>query len=225
MAVNKNGKKKPDVFSGVSDLVDDLTKKVSGIRDFASITTKVAKEAINRSPEQMERMGQAGKSLKDVREVLGLTIDDVTSALNLKDDELIDNVEQGKASLPFEVLLRLASLYARNDPFPFIMKYARTYSPTIWEFLKKLGLEGLTLKYERERQFINIYKSRDEVRTLNDEGFAKVLEFTRQAFDMAVHFAAQHPPPPEPPAQKKKVVKKKASGKRSRDDSADDEAE
>ena len=39
--------------------------------------------------------------------------------------------------------------------------------------------------------FINIYRSRDDARTLSDESFEKVLAYTKSAFDMALHFVAE----------------------------------
>jgi hypothetical protein len=80
---------------------------------------------------------------------------------------------------------------ARNDPIPFILKYSRTYSPDTWKLLHDWGAGRLPLQYQREREFINIYRSQDQARQLSDEGFNKVLEFTRQAFNMSLHFASE----------------------------------
>ena len=143
------------------------------------------------SPEQMERMGGAGTALKDARDVAGLTLAELSSAIGLKDAELLETVEQGKSGLPFETLLRLASFYSRNDPIPFIMKYARTYSPGIWEVMENMGLDKLTLEAERELQFINIYRSKDAARKLSDDGYEHVRAFTQTAFEMALHFVAE----------------------------------
>ncbi len=49
----------------------------------------------------------------------------------------------------------------------------------------------MPLHFERERRFINIYRSHDGARKLTDEGFARVLDLTRSAFEMALHFAAE----------------------------------
>jgi transcriptional regulator with XRE-family HTH domain len=136
-------------------------------------------------------MGSAGTALKDAREVAGVTLTELSSAIDLKSPDLLDAVEEGKAGLPFEMLLRLASFYARNDPIPFVMKYARTYSPGIWDVMETLGLDKLTLEAEREIQFLNIYRSHDAARQLSDEGFERVREFTQRAFEMALHFVAE----------------------------------
>ena len=136
-------------------------------------------------------MGKAGTTLKDAREVAGLALAELSSAIDLKKPDLLEAVEDGKAGLPFEILLRLASFYARNDPIPFVMKYARTYSPGIWDVMETLGLDKLTLEAERELQFLNIYRSHDSARQLSDEGFERVREFTQRAFEMALHFVAE----------------------------------
>ncbi len=143
------------------------------------------------SPEQLELMGRAGTALKDARAVAGLTLTELSSAIDLKNPDLLKTVEDGKAALPFEILLRLSSFYARNDPIPFVMKYARTYSPGIWDVMETLGLDKLTLEAEREIQFLNIYRSHDAARQLSDEGFERVREFTQRAFEMALHFVAE----------------------------------
>ncbi|HSP01110.1 MAG TPA: hypothetical protein VLN90_06565, partial [Thioalkalivibrio sp.] len=92
------------------------------------------------------------------------------------------------ATLSFELILRLAALVARNDPIPFILRTTRNYNPEVWRTLNDWGIGRLPLQFERERQFINIFRSHDDARNLSDEGFQKVLEFTRQSFEMSLHF-------------------------------------
>jgi hypothetical protein len=187
-----------------SSILDDLMESpigtlLGGVVGLSGQAVKVVSEKtwdqalkfLKYTPEQMELMGKAGTSLKDARNVAGLTLSELSSAVDLENPDLLRAVEEGKAGLPFEILLRLASFYARNDPIPFIMKFARTYNPGIWEVMKTLGLDKLTLEAERELQFLNIYRSHDEARQLSDEGFERVSEFTRQAFEMALHFVAE----------------------------------
>lgn len=196
--------RKPQEVEDNSTFLDDLLDTqigslLGGLKEFSEQAVKMASvkawdQAVNflrYSPEQMELMGKAGTSLKDVREVAGLTISELSSAIDLENPDLLKAVEEGKAGLPFEMLLRLASFYARNDPVPFIMKYARTYSPGIWNVMKTFGLDKLTLEAEREIQFLNIYRSHDSARQLSDEGFERVREFTQRAFEMALHFVAE----------------------------------
>jgi hypothetical protein len=115
----------------------------------------------------------------------------VSNAVNLSDESFLTAVENGTATLSFELILRLAALLARHDPIPFIIKFIRTYNPGVWGVLEDWGLEKFPLQFERERQFINIYRGHDEARKLSDEGFLRVLEFTRSAFEMALHFVAE----------------------------------
>lgn len=157
--------------------------------------TKSAGASLSRTliptQERIKMMQDAGAYVKDVRELTGMTINDLSDAMDLKDQSLIAAVENGTATLSFELILRLASLLARHDPLPFVMKLARTYNPELWSLLEDWGIGRLPLHFERERKFINIYRSQDQVRKLSDEGFDKVLKLTQSAFDMALHFVAE----------------------------------
>jgi len=154
-------------------------------------------EALFSSPERLKMMQEAGAYLRDLREVAGLTRKDVSKAVNLSDESFLTAVENGSATLSFELILRLAALLARHDPIPFIIKFIRTYNPGVWGVLEDWGLEKFPLQFERERQFINIYRSHDGARELSDEGFLRVLDFTRSAFEMALHFVAEEDKPEE----------------------------
>ena len=142
-------------------------------------------------PERLELMRQTGLYLRDLRQVAGLTIDEVGTAVDLKDESVLKAVESGTATLSFELILRLASLLARHDPVPFVIRVTRTYNPDLWRMLKAWGIDRLPLQYERERRFINIYRRHDAARKLSDAGYDQILEFTRSAFEMALHFVAE----------------------------------
>ena len=180
------------------DTLSNLIGKVSGVTSSAisfakktgGASYKVGK-AIVQSQDQLKLMVAAGQSLKDLREVAGLTVNELNDTLNLKDKTILEAVENGTATLSFELILRLAALLARNDPVPFILKYSRAYAPDTWKILNDWGAGRLPLHYERERQFINIYRSQDDARKLSDEGYAKVLEFTKQAFNLSLHFVSE----------------------------------
>ncbi|MFT6908078.1 MAG: transcriptional regulator with XRE-family HTH domain [Oleiphilaceae bacterium] len=180
--------------NNLSSLFDRFSDATSSAFKFAKKTGgtsyKVGK-ALIQSQDQLKLMLNAGQSLKDLREVAGLTATELSEAINLKDKSIIEAVENGTATLSFELILRLAALLARNDPIPFILKYSRTYSPETWRILNDWGVGKLPLHYERERQFINIYRSQDKARELSDEGFNRVLEFTRQAFNLSLHFIGE----------------------------------
>ena len=148
-------------------------------------------KALFLKPEQAEMMKEAGNTLKDLREVAGLTRTELGAALDLTDRSLIAAVENGTAILSFDLIMRLAAVLARHDPVPVILKFTRTYNPDLWQILEDWGLGRLSLHYERERRFINIYRRHDAARKLSDEGFEKILDYSRAAFEMALHFVAE----------------------------------
>ena len=154
------------------------------------ISLRVGRALIN-SQDQLRAMLTAGQSLKDIREVAGLTLSEMSEALNLRDKSVLEAIENGTATLSFELILRLAALIARNDPIPFIMRTTRNYNPEVWQLLNDWGVARLPLQFEREREFINIFRRHDDARTLSDEGFQKVLEFTRHSFEMSLHFVEE----------------------------------
>ncbi len=173
------------------DRLSDLTNSALRLAKKTTGTSLKVGKALIRSQDQLKLMVNAGESLRDLREVAGLTISELSDALNLKDKTLLEAVENGTATLSFELILRLAALLARNDPIPFILKFTRTYNPEIWGMLNDWGLGRIPLHFERERKFMNIYRSHDAARKLSDEGFEKVLEFTRKAFELSLHFIAE----------------------------------
>jgi len=134
---------------------------------------------------------KAGETLRELRELAGLTRDELAAALELSDESLLKAVENGTATLSFELILRLSAILARHDPIPFIARFTRTYSPEVWSVLEDWGVGRLPLHFEREREFINIYRRHDAARQLSDEGFIRVLDFTRAAFEMSLHFTAE----------------------------------
>jgi transcriptional regulator with XRE-family HTH domain len=138
-----------------------------------------------------EVMRRGGATLRELREVAGLTLDELGEAIDLDDHTLLEAVENGTALLSFELTLRLAGLLARHDPLPFIMRFTRTYNPELWQMLEAWGVGRLPLQFEREREFINVYRRHDAARKLSDEGFSRVLDFTRAAFELSLHFIAE----------------------------------
>ncbi len=175
-------------IDSISGITTDLTSTALKI---ASRTRETAARAVARTPEQLRMMAAAGESLRDMREVAGMTVIEVSDALNLRDKSILEAVEDGREVLSFELILRLASLVARNDPLPFVLRYTRTYHPRLWQVLHDLKIDQLPIQFERERNFINIYRRHDTARKLSDAGFQRVLQFTQDAFDMAIHFVAE----------------------------------
>lgn len=178
-----------DERSIVQMLLNMTSTAVKLVSKGAMVSEMVGKAVLN-SPEQVKMISEAGAYLKDLREVAGLTRRDVSRSIRLADESFLAAVENGAATLSFELILRMAALLARHDPIPFIIKLTRTYNPEVWEILEKWGMGRLPVQLERERQFINIYRGHDRARELSDEDFQRVLAFTRSAFEMALEFAA-----------------------------------
>ena len=140
-------------------------------------------------PEYLQMLADAGKYVKDARSVAGMTVEDLGAALELKDRDLLKAVEAGTATLSFDLILRLASLLARHDPVPFVLRLARAYNPQAWQILENWGVGQIPLQLQREREFINIYRRHDEARQLSDDDFERILGFTDEAFKLALHFS------------------------------------
>ena len=90
--------------------------------------------------------------------------------------------------MPFEIILRLASVLGRNDPISFVMRFTRSYNPDVWHTLEDLGIGRFAVQAGREREFANVYRGSDAARRLSDEEFAAVLAFTKAAFELALAF-------------------------------------
>ncbi len=173
----------------VVKLLLNMTSTAMKLVSKGALVSELVGKAVWSSPERIKMIEEAGAYVRDLREVAGLTRKDVSRTIQLADESFLAAVENGAATLSFELILRLAALLARHDPIPFIIKLTRTYNPEVWELLEKWGLGRLPLHLERERQFINIYRGHDRARALSDEDFQRVLAFTRAAFEMALDFA------------------------------------
>lgn len=180
---------------GLAQQVRSWTDSVLGIAGAAADLSMSAAKAVLVKPEQRAVVEKAGSALRATREAAGLSVKELGDAINLKDPALLELVESGKAALPFEIVLRLASVLGRNDPISFIMRFTRSYNPDVWKTLESLGVGRLAVQAGREREFANIYRGSDDARTLSDEEFAAVLGFVRQAFDLALAFRSESAAP------------------------------
>jgi transcriptional regulator with XRE-family HTH domain len=142
-----------------------------------------------KAPAKKAAIAKAGSLLRKWRESAGLTARELGDAVGLGDASLIEEAEGGLVTLPFDVVLRLAGVLGRHDPIPVAMALTRQYNPALWRALEAAGVGKLAIQGSRERELVNVYRASDVARTLDDERFARVLEFTRSAFDMAVDFA------------------------------------
>jgi transcriptional regulator with XRE-family HTH domain len=132
-------------------------------------------------PERLRAMADAGTFLKDARQVAGLNLQDLAEALGLKDTELLVEVESGRATLPFDMILRIASLIARHDPIPFILKFVRTYNPDLEKRLDAWGITLLPKQFERERRFNNLMRKHDVLRKMSDAEFERFIHYQESA--------------------------------------------
>lgn len=141
-------------------------------------------------PETSEMRHEAGAYLREMRELAGLTVDELADAIELRDRSVLEAVEAGTATLSFELLLRLAAILARHDPVPFVSRMVRAQNPMLWQLLDDWGIGRLPLQLEREQTFVDILRGHDRARDLSDDEFDRVVAFTRAAFEMALDFSA-----------------------------------
>ena len=193
------GDEKRSIAERIGDLAGSAVKIAAGA---TGVSFAIGKAILN-SPDQLRRMEETGRYLKGLREVAGLTRKELSEAINLADESLLTAVENGTATLSFELILRLAALLARHDPVPFTLKFLRTYNPELWGLLENWGVDRIPIHYERERKFINIYRSHDAARNLSEEGFEKILAYTNAAFEMGLHFVLEQEPGKEPGVEEK----------------------
>ena len=183
----------PPEASTLVDLAQQVrawTDTVLGMAGAAADVTLGAAKMMLPKPGQRAALERAGTVLRRMRETAGMSVDEVGRAIDLKDPTLLELVENGKVALPFEIILRLASVLGRNDPISFVMRFTRSYNPDVWKTLESLGIGRLALQAGREREFANLYRASDTARRLSDEDFAEVLKFTQAAFAMALAFRA-----------------------------------
>lgn len=128
-------------------------------------------------PERLEAMADAGHFLRDARETAGMSLKDLSESLGLSDKAVLEDIERGQTIMPLELMLRAASLLARHDPIPFLIKFMRTYNPALEKTLEQWGVLALPKHYERERRFLNLYRQHDVLRGFSDEEYARFLDY------------------------------------------------
>ena len=158
----------------------------------ASDTALTLAAARTQGPGRKAAVEKAAGLLRDLRQAAGLSLEELGQALELDDPSFMGLVESGKVGLPFDLILRLASVLARNDPVGFVMKMTRTYNHKIWKTLDALGVGKLLVQAGREREFANIYRRHDAARHLSDKDFGAALAFADAAFQAALVFQLKH---------------------------------
>jgi transcriptional regulator with XRE-family HTH domain len=137
-------------------------------------------------PERLEAMAEAGHFLRDARETAGMSIKDLAESLGLSDKSVLEEIESGQTIMPLELMLRSASLLARHDPIPFLIKFMRTYNPALEQKLEDWGVLVLPKQYERERRFVNIYRQHDILRSLSDEEYERFIHYMESSCNLVL---------------------------------------
>jgi len=176
-------------------------------------------------PARQEAMREAGGFLRDARETAGLSIRELSERLGLADRRVLEDIERGRTIMPLELMLRCASLVARHDPIPFLIKFLRTYNPALEKALENWGVLALSRQFERERRFINLYRQHDVLRELSEDEFERYTEYMlsttnlvidmmrreREAHNLTEAGAAASPPMASPPPEKPVAAKPTAA--------------
>jgi transcriptional regulator with XRE-family HTH domain len=173
---------------GLARQLRSWTDSVLGFAGMATDASMAAARLVLPKPEQRKALEKAGGLLRSARETAGLSLREVGDAIDLKDPALLTLVENGKAALPFEIILRLASVLGRHDPLPFVMRFTRAYNPDVWRALEDMGIGRLAVQAGREREFANLYRGNDTAREFSDEEFAKLIAFLKSALELALSF-------------------------------------
>lgn len=140
------------------------------------------------SEEQRAWMVRAGEAIQDARQTAGLSRDDLARSLDMEDKTVLQAMEQGSATVSFDMILRMTSLLARNDPIPFLVALVRGFNPRLWALAEDWGVGRLPTLVERDRQWMNIYRGNDAARQLPEADFDEVMAFCERALTMAVQF-------------------------------------
>jgi transcriptional regulator with XRE-family HTH domain len=165
-----------------------LTGQVAGgtvelARSAAAMTAMFGENWLSRTvlnqlePERLDAMAEAGHFLRDARETAGLSIQDLSESLGLRDRSVLEKIESGESIMPLEPMLRGASLLARHDPIPFVLKFMRTYNPALEKTMEQWGITAIPREYERERRFLNLYRQHDVLRELSDDEFDRFIHY------------------------------------------------
>ena len=195
-SMNKMANKK-NAQDSVFESLMRLTGQVAGgtldlARNTAAMTSMFGESWLRSAvlnklePERLEAMADAGHFLRDARETADMSIKDLADSLGISDKSTLEGIESGEKIMPLELMLRSASLLARHDPIPFLIKFMRTYNPALEKTLEQIGLLALPKQYERERRFVNLYRQHDVLRTLSDDEYARFIHYMESSSDLVL---------------------------------------
>jgi transcriptional regulator with XRE-family HTH domain len=196
---NDRGGKDKTGMGGQRGPFDTLFK---GLQDFTGQAWSAAtgQQSVNlldlvmRTPDHLVQLGKAGQYLKDLRKVAGLTVDELASAIQMDNPAALQAIEEGRIPVNIDILYRLGAFHARHDPVGFMMDYSREHAPLLWQMLRLSGLDQLLASAGRELRFLNLYRSREQVRKLPDDEFERMLDFLGGALDLALAFKGDSSP-------------------------------
>ena len=206
------------------DSLRKLTGQVAGgtfdlARNTATMTamfgeTWLRNSLMNRlEPERLEAMAEAGHFLRDARETAGLSIKELADKIDLSDRGMLEDIESGQTIMPLEVMLRAASLLARHDPIPFLIKFMRTYNPALEKTLEQLGVLALPKQYERERRFVNLVRQHDVLRTLSDDEYERFIHYMESSSNLVLDVMLKEKQANAPEAKSAPAKKTRAKSK------------
>jgi transcriptional regulator with XRE-family HTH domain len=176
--------------------------------------SRLRKTLLNKlEPERLEAMAEAGHFLRDARETAGMSMKDLSESLGMSDNTMLEEVESGESILPLELMLRSASLLARHDPIPFLIKFMRTYNPALEKRLEAWGVLALPKQYERERRFINIYRQHDILRSLTDNEFERFVRYMDSSTQLVLDLMLKEKEANAPRKARASQPKAKSTGK------------
>ncbi|MFT4822575.1 MAG: transcriptional regulator with XRE-family HTH domain [Halioglobus sp.] len=188
--------KETDKDSLIESLVKLTSQVAGGTVEFArNATTMTAMFGDNwlssallktMEPERLEAMADAGRFLRDARETAGLSLKDLSESLGMSDNEMLKGIESGDTIMSLELMLRAASLLARHDPIPFLIKFMRTYNPSLGQTLEQWGVLALPKAYEKERRFVNLYRQHDALRALNDDEYLRFIDYVDSSISLVL---------------------------------------
>ncbi|MEP1472239.1 MAG: helix-turn-helix transcriptional regulator [Halieaceae bacterium] len=165
-------------------------------------------------PERLEAMAEAGRFLRDAREMAGISLKDLADSLGMADKAMLEDVESGESILPLETMLRATALLARHDPIPFLLKFMRTYNPQLEKTLEQWGVMALPKHFERERRFVNIYRQHDFLRALTDEEHDRFIDYMQSSTNLVIEVMEKEKTANRPAAKAKpKAAARKAPRK------------
>ncbi len=226
MAKKSNDQESESLLDSVRRLTGQVAGGTLGLaRNTAAMTAMFGENWLRSTvlnqlePERLEAMAEAGHFLKDARETAGLSIKDLSESLGLADKTMLEDIESGQTIMPLEVMLRSASLLARHDPIPFLIKFMRTYNPALEKTLEQWGVLALPKQYERERRFVNLYRQHDVLRSFTDEEYERFIHYMQSSIGLVLDVmqsekSARTGKPAAPAADKGASVDKAGSARK-----------